>query len=234
MSRFILVTGSDSSHFKSLCQFLTSACEHSDDITQIVVYDLGLESIELEELLTKFPNIILKTFQFSKYPQYFDIKTNAGEYAWKPTILTKILTEYKCAACWMDAGNVLTMQTKRLRKLTKLLGLYSPLSSGTLAEWTHKSTLEYLKVSKKIQEQINLTGGCVSIDYANPKALSLAKKWSEYAMVKECIAPNGSNRENHRQDQSLLSILSYQVGIPNKLALKLLPPTGIQFHQDIG
>ena len=32
----------------------------------------------------------------------------------------------------------------------------------------------------------------------------------KYSLIQECIAPQGSSRENHRQDQSILSILKYQ------------------------
>ena len=37
----------------------------------------------------------------------------------------------------------------------------------------------------------------------------MAKKWAYYSKQRECISPDGSDRSNHRQDQSLLSILFY-------------------------
>ena len=39
--RLVVVTGADSSHFKSLCQFLTSLIKHVPDI-KVIVFDLGL------------------------------------------------------------------------------------------------------------------------------------------------------------------------------------------------
>lgn len=33
--------------------------------------------------------------------------------------------------------------------------------------------------------------------------------WRDCALEKECISPEGSNRTNHRQDQSVLSILAH-------------------------
>ena len=32
-------------------------------------------------------------------------------------------------------------------------------------------------------------------------------------MIKECIAPEGSDRKNHRQDQALLTVLAHLMGL---------------------
>ena len=68
------------------------------------------------------------------------------------------------------------------------------------------------------------------MDYANQEAREIIHKWKELALVKECIAPVGSNRSNHRQDQSILSILIYQSTLWQKMATSLL---GVKVHQDI-
>ena len=36
----------------------------------------------------------------------------------------------------------------------------------------------------------------------------LARPWYECSITRQCIAPDGSNRETHRQDQSALTILA--------------------------
>jgi len=36
------------------------------------------------------------------------------------------------------------------------------------------------------------------------------EEWMKYALLKEYICPDGSDRTNHRQDQAILSILYYK------------------------
>jgi hypothetical protein len=55
-------------------------------------------------------------------------------------------------------------------------------------------------------------------------------RWKECAVTKECIAPEGSNRKNHRQDQAVLSVLAHQSGIAKGMPTR---PYGFKSHQDI-
>ena len=48
-------------------------------------------------------------------------------------------------------------------------------------------------------------------DYARPAARDLVEQWKRLALVRECIAPDGANRRNHRFDQALLTILAYRL-----------------------
>ena len=102
-----MVTGADSSHEKSLVQLLRSVEKHEPDLT-VIVYDLGLTRNLKDQLIRDFKRVQLRTFKFDRYPTYFDIKINAGEYAWKPVIVHEVLNEFKCSVCWMDAGNLIT------------------------------------------------------------------------------------------------------------------------------
>ena len=99
-----LVTGASQNHFKSLKQFLTSI----NDITQeCFVWDLGLDPQSITELTTLFSTVLYRKFDYSQYPDYYNIHISAGEYAWKPVIIWKTLEKYKGIVCWMDAGNIL-------------------------------------------------------------------------------------------------------------------------------
>ena len=48
--------------------------------------------------------------------------------------------------------------------------------------------------------------------------------------MKECIAPEGSSRKNHRQDQATLSVIAYQGNIVNLLFKKFY---GVKIQQAI-
>jgi len=40
----------------------------------------------------------------------------------------------------------------------------------------------------------------------------LARPWYECSITRQCIAPDGSSRKNHRQDQSALTVLAALTG----------------------
>jgi Protein of unknown function (DUF1647) len=228
-NEFVLVTASDSSHYKSLCQFLLSLFKYEPNI-RAIVYDLGLTEIERQYIKHDFPSIELRLFDYSKYPNYFNIKVNAGEYAWKPVIVCDILNEFKCCVCWMDAGNIITAPLVWIRKIIYKVGMYSPYSSGRISDWTHPKTLELLNVSKDLLCKPNLNGACVAVFYQNLKVRRLVEQWKKYALLKEYIAPIGSSKTNHRQDQAILSVIAYQSGITNAIPSGFY---GFMVHKDI-
>jgi hypothetical protein len=225
----VIVTGADSSHYRSLCQFLSSLFLHEPDI-KAVVFDLGLIESERQYLKNAFSSVELRQFDYSQYPDYFNIKVNAGEYAWKPVIVCDILNEFKCCVCWMDAGNLVTKPLFWLRRITDILGMYSPRSRDLVFDWTHPKTLEFLNASNDLLHKPNLSGHCVAVNYRHHKARDLADRWKECALAKECIAPKGSNRTNHRQDQAVLSVIAHQSSIAKGMPTRLY---GFKVHQDI-
>lgn len=38
----------------------------------------------------------------------------------------------------------------------------------------------------------------------------LIREWKDLSLIKDCITPEGLNRENHRPDQSIWSLLFYK------------------------
>src|SRR5262249_4791023 len=160
----------------------------------------------------------------------FNISVNAGEYAWKPVIFCDILNEFKGLVCWMDAGNLVTEPLTMVRRITTKIGMYSPSSSGIISEWTHPGTLACLNVPDALLSQRNLAGSCVAVSYCNPIAREIANEWKECALTRGCIAPIGSSRKNHRQDQAVLTIIAHKSGITKHMPSRCY---GFVCHQDI-
>jgi hypothetical protein len=225
---FVMVTGADRTHFKSLANLLRSVAGWEPDL-RCIVYDLGLTPSQQKELAAEFPSREVRRFDYSQYPAYFDIRVGAGQYAWKPVILSEVFREVKGCVAWFDAGNLLTEPLTLMRKLVQWKGFYSPFAKGTVADWTHPATLEYLNVEPAIRRKQNLAGCCVAVNHRSPEAGKFVERWRECALVKGCIAPAGSSRANHRQDMSILGILAYQLGLPLYLSRFLL---GFKFQQD--
>jgi hypothetical protein len=229
----VIVTGSSSSHYKSLVQLLESLMIYESN-TKIIVYDLGLQEGERKYINANFTNTDLRVFNFDKYPDYFNIHKDNGKYAWKPVIINDILNEYKCSVCWLDGGNVIKKPLNELRKIIELYGFYSPYSKGTIRDWTHPKTLSYFNITNNdyLLKKNNLNGANVAANYNNSEVKSLINEWKKCALIEECIAPKGSSRKNHRFDQAVLSILIYQ-NLPNLGKKMMHRKFGFKTHQDI-
>jgi hypothetical protein len=228
-AEFVMVTGADSSHFKSLCQFLSSLHMYEPDL-KTIVFDLGLHESENQYLEERFPWTEIRFFDFTQYPDYFNIKVRAGEYAWKPIILHDLFNEFKCCVCWMDAGNLIIESLRSLQNVTQSAGVYTPHSCGVISDWTHPGTIEYMCVSDTLLQKQNLNAACVAVCYESLEARELMFYWKNCALTKKCIAPEGSSRRNHRQDQAVLTVLAHQLGLVENMPTRLF---GFKIQQDI-
>ena len=91
-----------------------------------------------------------------------------------------------------------------------------------------------MKAEKSLLRKRNFSSGIVGmvIDKKNQKIID---EWAKFSRNKDVIAPKGSSRKNHRQDQSILNILVHQ-----NLKSYMIPRThkifGILKHQnkDVG
>ena len=119
--------------------------------------------------------------------------------------------------------------------------MYSPVTSGGILKnrhtdinkgWVHQKT--YDLIGNNIRENYDMrAGGTIGFNCNNSWVVELLSKFSEYACNKDIIAPEGSNRLNHRQDLSILTILFYQYKEKYNFTIEdtIINHT---FHNDIG
>lgn len=208
-----LVTGADWTHGQTLLQYLASVRRWEPDI-EVIVYDLGLRADQREAVAAIVTPGQIKAFDFGAYPDYFDISRNAGEYAWKPVILAGEMAQRDAPVCWMDAGNLVVKPLRQIRSVLRRRGFFARSSSGKVPEWTHPGMLQWMGLPPDWgQDFFNLAGGCVGVDPRHPLARQVIEEWARCAMIRRCIAPEGSSRANHRQDQALLTVLAYRSGL---------------------
>jgi len=222
-----IVTGASENHATQLLRFLRSALDHEPG-TEVIVYDLGLSEDHRETIRGRFT---LRPFEFEAYPSYFDILVNAGEYAWKPTIVKQVAAERKGnIVCWMDAGVIIAEPLWKLRSAVGLNGFYAPVGYWHFGDWVHPEMLKFFDLPPDWNHcRWTLQAGTVAFDTRRRRPRRLLRDWARYAAVKDCIAPRGSNRKNHRQDQALLTLLAYRAGLVPVLAPSVL---GVMQHQD--
>ena len=227
--KFVLI--SDSTYFKSLINLINSILKYEKE-PDIVLYDIGFLPNELDILKEKYDLKIVK-FQFNNYPSFIskrDKFNKLGSYAWKAVVLWDEYSKGDKNIIYLDAGCLITKELKLLKFVLRKVGYFSPESSNKVVDWTHKKTLENLNVDRKIYYKRNISAGMLGFTIDNFRVYELLKSWYENSIVEDNIAPLGSSRINHRQDQSILTILTHQ-----KFNHLLLPRThklfGILKHQ---
>lgn len=208
IDNLIIVTAANSLYYKILLNLLNSLEKY--ETKRIIIWDLGLLEEEKKHIQKRFNYIKIKHFDFSKYPAFFNIDINAGEYAWKPIIIKKTFEQYNGFILWLDAGCIISHRLNSIRNLIKFYGFYCPYSQDSIQTWTHEKTLDFFKLPKNHYRKKMLSAGIVGMNTKIKKTEKIISEWSILAYKRDAIAPYGSNRNNHRQDQSLLSIIFYK------------------------
>lgn len=216
MNRFTIVTACSENHFKTMLQFLDSFTNENMNIPYTCfIYDLGMDITSIELLKTRIENdnrFIIKTFDYSKYPEFFNININSGEYAWKSCIIKEVMDEIKYGSLlWCDVGNLFIDNIEKIRKEILLRNIYSPNSEGNIKKWTHSSTLDFfdIRFNEEFLSLRNRNSAIMGFNLNNSIVKNFIEEFNKLSAIKECIAPEGSNRNNHRQVQCIFTILYY-------------------------
>lgn len=207
MSSLIVLTGCSSNHLHAQVQMLETVWRHEPDIV-VWFYDLGITRAERHKLEARFPKLVYKLFDFSQYPSFFNIRVRCGAYSWKATIIWLAMQEHRGPVFWMDAGDNIVGNLEPIRRILADVGIYSPVSCNSIETWTVRSTSDRMHTTVRSRKRFeNLSGGIFAADYRNPVARQIVARWARLSACKEVIAPPGSSRANHRQDQAVLTAL---------------------------
>lgn len=230
--KLVLVSGASEEYFLYLNNLLSNIWNYSF-FEKVIIYDLGLSEIQ-KTYFQSLNNIEFRQFNYSKYPSFLNNKNIAGEnkigaYAWKAAIIKEVCYEQKNQVIWMDSANIINSKFVFTKIALSFLGNFSALSSGNIKKWTYHTLISDLNLEKKILKKKNLNGAVVAFDFNNTYSMKILNKWYELCMQERYISPPGSNRRNHRQDQTLLSIVFHQ-NKKNYLP-KILNNYGIKIHQ---
>jgi hypothetical protein len=220
---YTIVTGSSANHICSLENFLYSLDSFRSEIDafpRIVVYNIGMNRTQLPILDQLQSNGLVDDvilFDHERYPAFWDVAVNAGEYAWKTGIVNDARIRYGGVLVWLDAGNQVTSEF--LTNIPHVVrnefhGFWSPRSDHNMLKWTHPGMFKFFNADiKEYRYKRNCNGAAIGFDTDNHTIVSdIIAPWYECGLQKKCVAPPGSSRENHRQDQAVLTYLAYLHG----------------------
>ena len=141
-----------------------------------------------------------------------------GHYAWKPVIIQHALTSGADGVLWVDAGESVE-KASAVADLVDLArehgGVFSPTSSGTIADWTHPGMLSAFYPKNGSHGLLpgrpagfntghqNCCGAVIAVAKNGSVTAAILEAWVACAWAR-CVEPPGASRGNHRQDQAAL------------------------------
>ncbi len=200
-----IVTAADDSHFRSSINLLESIQLHEPNI-QVLYFDLGLTIAQRLYINEKFSNIQLFSFPYDKFPKHFNVRINAGEYAWKAACIDLAWQITNSGVIWFDAGNVITQNLDLMRKIIRVNGIFIMEASTTIRDFTHPECLKYFRYSNSLNLR-QFSAAAIGFSRKSLDAKIILDYWLLCFKERQVIAPIGSSRANHRQDQAILTLI---------------------------
>jgi hypothetical protein len=186
-------------------------------------YDLGLTPAEVRGL-PRWDGLLYHRFDYAAYPSHLDVEVNAGEYAWKPVIVADVVDSFADGGgedvLWADAGSYFEAIEPIADRIRASEGVWVRRSSGTMRQWTHPAMFErlganpadYVDRRNADASLVGLATGSTTPSIRQRVYDAIVAPWRACALDRDCIAPAGSSRRNHRQDQAVLSYLVHKAG----------------------
>lgn len=211
------ITGANAPFFQSLRDNLLSSLFKYEPTSPIVVWDLGLDPAqrqELEQIARERAKIVggkltIRNYPEAELPPHYNMK--CWNYAFKSYCIFHSLRDIKTRfAFWLDAGCGIRGPLNAERSILAIHGFYSPYSSTTVGKLTVSSLLsDFLDEKCHYAQRSMLSGGVQGYDMKNTKALAICAEWTNLIKAESILAPAGASLDNHRFDQSLLSLVYY-------------------------
>lgn len=216
----ILVTAADTSHARSLLQLIrTFRAYHQED--RVSVWDLGMTAEDRRQLDEQGLHDCVTVFPYAEYPEYYDVRNHAGQYAWKPAIVAREYADADDVLVWADAGCRIDGPLDRLVQYARANGVYASLTCGSVEKWTDNRCIEWIGESPEMCKCYQMRAATLLAFSQAPEVQDLVRRWAECAAVRDCIAPEGATKQtHHRQDQSVLNVLLLKLGLYGRLPVE--------------
>jgi hypothetical protein len=220
---YTIITGANDFYILTLIDFINHYISQEFNTSALIIYNLGLNdtNLELVENLNKTLSspFTIKKFNYKLYREHVNLNKYNGlycSYAFKPILLFNEAQQSIKPILWTDTAN--RFNKSIINKIVDIVnkeGIYSPVSAREKTietiELNHPKTCEILGLTEYEHTTLlkSRSGNIVGFDYKNPTAKNIIDEWYKYSLEREVIMPEGSSRNNHRQDQTILSILMF-------------------------
>lgn len=184
-------------------------------LSRIVAYDLGLEEATAERLRKRFPWVLFRRFDFSRYPPHVALGTRT--YAWKPMVMAEAMDEFGGRLLWLDSAGL--FQARDLSDMQSALdryGIYALKGQSMLELRCNAFTLDALDVPEEDRKRPERVATVIGFDTVRPAVREFVAEWKAHSLVPERIAPR---TKGHNPEQALLSILLFRYSREGRIGL---------------
>jgi hypothetical protein len=208
-SEMVIVTGADSSYFRSLIN-LAGSIRYWAPTLKLVIYNLGMTDEQLSTI-DQWGNVLELKWREgipSHFPGHFTILKG---YAWKPVAINESVHQYK-QIFWLDAGSTVTGPITPAINITRNTGIFLVKGQDLdMKPQSHPGIFTAFGYDKdSFQAGPHYSGNTQAYLYPSRYIDTVVIPNALCALQERCIMPIGSDLSNHRYDQSSLSILAYR------------------------
>ena len=198
----IIITATNSAYYDSLLTLISSIHKTSKDIIdQIYVYNLGLSNHETNQL-QKLLNVQVINFtqeDIGSHPKFLEPKS----YVYKIHCM-KNSQNLANNILWIDSGAMLLKSCKDICSKIDEQHIFLVGDTHLNKNYTHSDCIKHMGATTEELNNTQLWAGLVGYK-SNGKYQHLIYEAYKYAMIPGCL---DGDQENHRHDQSILSILA--------------------------
>tara|TARA_R110000765_G_scaffold133745_3_gene232691 strand:+ start:317 stop:1027 length:711 start_codon:yes stop_codon:yes gene_type:complete len=173
---------------------------------KVIVVNLGMTKKQMEFL----------TSRNYKQIEYFNIdwsiiknkwKKDLQNYWFKSAIWSGLLNrKIKDIVLIIDSACIIYNNISTIETLINKNIIYSPYSDADIKKWVHPKSQE--SIGFTLPDNLHMvSGGCLGVNLDHPVGNAFIEDFIKCCNNKDTLCPDGSNKSNHRQDQSVLTML---------------------------
>jgi hypothetical protein len=208
MVKNLVITATNSLYFDSLLTLISSVHEHSFDVVdEIVVFNLGLTTNELSHLdtLEKVKVINFTAEEMNSHPHFMTPKW----FVYKLTCIRNGF-DYGKNILWLDSGVCALSSIKVIFDKIEEEDIFFVVDTHLIKTYTHTNCRNLMSATDSELEDKIISAGIFGYK-SDGKYNHIINEAYEYSLIPGCC---DGDQENHRHDQSILSILKARYNCP--------------------
>lgn len=208
MKKNLIITATNSPYFDSLLTLISSIHEHSLNIVdEILIFDLGLTNDELEKLKTiqKVRVVNFTIGEKNSHPHFMSPKWHV----YKLTCLKNSLLIGN-NVLWLDSGVCALKSLDVIFDKIENDDIFLVADTHLTKTYTHTNCQKIMSATEDELNQKILSSGIFGFK-SDGKYSKIIDEAYEFSLIPGCC---DGDQENHRHDQSILSILSSRYKCP--------------------
>lgn len=203
---FVLVTAADEAYVQNnRLENLIGSIHFWEPEMRIEIYDLGI-SVETRARIKDWKNVIVRSFPFEELPPHF--RRLRETYAFKPWALHDVL-QREDRVVWIDANMEIRRPLSELRMILTTKGHFFTIQRPRFpnARFHFPGAVAQLGCSAEAYSRYQSPAGFQGYKKGSYAYENVLLPLVDCALDEKCIAPSGTSRSNHRQDQTAFNAI---------------------------